>query len=87
MNGRYILDTNIVIALFANDEVVLNSIKQSKEIIIPSIVIGELYYGAFNSKQIQENINKIQYFSESVFIAQCDSITAKLYGKIKTELR
>jgi len=42
MNGSYLLDTNIVIALFEKDQHVINSIKDAQSIFIPSIVIGEL---------------------------------------------
>lgn len=87
MNGRYILDTNIVIALFAAEESVVQNVKQAELIMIPSIVIGELYYGAYNSKLVSENILKIQEFTQSVIVAQCDSETGRYYGQIKTELK
>jgi tRNA(fMet)-specific endonuclease VapC len=46
MNGSYLLDTNIVIALFAKDANVLQKLSVTSQIFIPSIVLGELYYGA-----------------------------------------
>ena len=46
MNGSYLLDTNIVIALFAQDANVLKKLSVTSQIFIPSIVLGELYYGA-----------------------------------------
>ncbi len=49
MNGDYLLDTNIVIALFANDPAVRDHLKKSSPVLVPSIVIGELYYGARKS--------------------------------------
>jgi len=42
MSGSYILDTNIIIALFDGDESVKHELTQAEEIFIPSIVIGEL---------------------------------------------
>lgn len=36
------LDTNIVIALFADKAIVKDNLVQSSEVFIPSIVIGEL---------------------------------------------
>ena len=50
MNGRYLLDTNIVIAIFAQDASVTFQLATATEVLIPSIVIGELFYGAYNSK-------------------------------------
>lgn len=49
MSGKYLLDTNIIIALFADETRVKNSLDQAKETFIPSVVIGELYYGAKKS--------------------------------------
>ena len=62
MNGNYLLDTNIVIALFDNDEVVTNNIAKANNVLVPAVVIGELYYGAYNSNRIQENIERINQF-------------------------
>ncbi|QLE40566.1 type II toxin-antitoxin system VapC family toxin [Nostoc sp. C052] len=49
MSGRYLLDTNIIIALFANDIAVDNQLVNAEEIFIPSVAIGELFYGARKS--------------------------------------
>jgi tRNA(fMet)-specific endonuclease VapC len=43
MSGRYILDTNIVIALFGNDASVAKEIATADEIYLPAIVAGELF--------------------------------------------
>ncbi|MEH2027172.1 PIN domain-containing protein [Nostoc sp.] len=49
MTARYLLDTNIIIALFANDIGVNNQLVNAEEIFIPSVAIGELFYGARKS--------------------------------------
>ncbi len=49
MNGRFVLDTNVVIALMRGDIGVVQRLSQVDEVFIPSIVLGELYYGAHNS--------------------------------------
>jgi len=48
MSGKYLLDTNIVIALFQGEQPILDKIAQLKSVFTPSIVVGELYFGAFN---------------------------------------
>ena len=40
---------NISIALFADETVVKNNLAQASEVFIPSVVIGELCYGASRS--------------------------------------
>jgi len=37
MNGRYLLDTNIIIALFAKDPQIHDRIEKAEEIFVPSI--------------------------------------------------
>jgi tRNA(fMet)-specific endonuclease VapC len=62
MSGSYLLDTNIVIALFADEIVVKNKLVEV-EIFVPSIVLGELYFGAGKSKRAAENIARIEDFA------------------------
>ena len=42
MDGKYLLDTNIVIALFAADTGVVEKLEIAEEVFVPSVVIGEL---------------------------------------------
>nr|WP_238625612.1 PIN domain-containing protein [Aggregatilinea lenta] len=67
LNGRLLLDTNAVIALFASDTG-LQQILESAEVFLTSIVIGELYYGAQNSRQTEQkwrecgNLSRLTWF-------------------------
>lgn len=80
MHGKFLLDTNIVIALFASDNAVITALQDSDEIFIPSIVIGELYYGAYKSYRVAENLIRITEFADSNTILNCDPETARHYG-------
>lgn len=87
MNGKYLLDTNILIKLFAGDENVTGWLKKAPEIYIPSIVLGELYYGAQKSSNKKTNLAKINEVSTNSNIIPCDSQTARHYGIIKNQLK
>lgn len=87
MNGKYLLDSNIVIGLFADDPRIILEIRYAEEIFIPCIVIGELYYGAEKSVKTEENMKRIDEFVFSNVILNCDGNTAKQYGIIKNRLR
>jgi tRNA(fMet)-specific endonuclease VapC len=87
MSGRFLLDTNIVLALFANDRTVVEQIEDAEEIFIPSIVLGELYYGARRTGNSRENIAWIYEFAEANTILLCDAETARWYGVLKDLLR
>jgi len=47
MSGKYLLDTNIVIALFAEDQYVQKHIAKVGEIFIPATVIGGTLFRGF----------------------------------------
>jgi tRNA(fMet)-specific endonuclease VapC len=87
MNGRFLLDTNIIISLFAKDPVVHESLANAEEMFIPCIAIGELYFGAYKSTKIQENLTRIDEFTHNNTILACNADTAKRYGEIKSRLK
>jgi len=85
-NGRYLLDTNIIIALLAGDKSVTNHLASVIEVFLPSIAIGELYYGAYRSSRREENIKCIDQLVKSNSILACNARTAHEYGLIKSHL-
>jgi tRNA(fMet)-specific endonuclease VapC len=87
MNGRYLLDTNIIIALFARDPSVLQTIAQAHEVFIPSIVLGELHYGARKSGRPQQNLERIDELVKNSSVIDCNAETAQHYGDAKNRLR
>ena len=87
MSGRYLLDTNIIIALFSRQASVLNGLSQAKEIFVPSVALGELYYGAQKSGRPQQNLARLASFAAERTILNCDENTSAQYGEIKNKLR
>lgn len=87
MNGRFLLDTNIVIALFARESSVQARLTNASEIFVPAIVLGELYYGAYKSARVTLNIARINEFAARSSILLCDGVTAQKYGQIKNSLQ
>ena len=87
MTGKYLLDTNIVIALFAKDENVLSQLKSAEEVFIASIVLGELYFGANKSGRSKSNLARIEEFAAKNQIITIDGETARHYGQVKNDLR
>ncbi len=87
MNGKYLLDTNLVIALFAGESPITKRLRDVEEIFIPSIVMGELYYGARKSSRAEENIARLDDFAASNVVLSCDTGIARRYGEVKDRLR
>ncbi len=87
MSGRYLLDTNIVIALLGREQPVLDRLVSAERVFIPSIVLGELYFGARKSARASENLSRVDEFAANRWILGCGAEAARNYGKIKVSLR
>ena len=87
MSGKYLLDNNIVIALWGGDNDVVRQFNQNMLVYVPSIVFGELYYGAKKSARSDLNLARIDEFASSVEMIDVDFRDARLYGEIKDQLR
>ena len=87
MSGRSLLDTNIIIALFASDAAVKTCLADADEVFVSSIAIGELYFGAWRSARVQDNLARVDDFATNNVVLMCDTETARRYGEIKELLR
>lgn len=84
---RVLLDTNMVIALFAGEETVLAALKRAQAVFIPSIVLGELLYGARKSARAASNVARVMTFASATSVLPIDAGTAVVYGEQKLTLR
>ncbi len=87
MSGKFLLDTNIVIALFAKERKVLQKLQKADRVFLSSIAVGELLYGAHKSSQVRGNVARIEEFAAANSVLACDLETARHYGRIKDRLR
>lgn len=87
MSGRYLLDTNIVIDLFANVQSVRDFFEEAQEVFLPVIVLGEMYFGALKSQRVKGNIDRINAFAEQNVVLCSDKNVARRYGAVKNTLR
>ena len=87
MNGKHLHDTNIIIALFKDDDDIRDHIAASPEVFVPAIAIGELYYGAQHSLHVEKNMKQVREFAANSTVLSCDLATAEHYGRIKNDLK
>lgn len=87
MNGKFLLDSNIIIEIFRGNEKFANRIQELGSIIIPVISLGELYFGANKSNQKEKRRKQIEEFENTFEIANVTSNTSKIYGNIKNKLK
>jgi len=83
VNGNYLLDTNIIVAIFRPEPEVVAKAGNAKVVYLPVIVIGELYFGALKSQKNTENTARLEQFMDKTHILDCNKDTAKEFGKIK----
>jgi len=85
---KYVLDTNICIYWLKGNENIENKILSAgiDNISISFINLSELYYGAYKSQRIDENITMIQQLSDHVNIIQSDEAISAEFGKLKAGL-
>lgn len=87
MAGDFLLDTNIAIALINREHSVHARLSVSLSTFVPAVVIGELYFGAYKSQRVNENLQSLRDFADSTIVLSCDDATARFYGEIKNQLR
>ena len=77
MNGKYLLDTNIIISLFAKDSQIHDRMAKAEEVFVPCIAVGELYYGACKALKQKENLDRLEEFALNNTVLPCDINIAK----------
>ncbi len=85
----YLLDTNICVAINEqNSKVLAKFYRKYAQCYVPTIVIAELYKGAYCSQKIESNLNRIEQFIDFIpDIVEFDKKAAVEFGKIQGELR
>ena len=85
----YYLDTNLCIHIL-NDKSqhCLNKIGEIgiQSVFLPSVVVAELFYGAYKSVKREQNLAKIRTFIHQFAIVGFDSSAMEIYGVIRVEL-
>lgn len=76
------IDTNAYSAFKRSSSKVISLIEQADEIIIPCVVLGELYFGFHKGSKTEENISELDAFLELPGVVQykIDTQVAEKYG-------
>jgi tRNA(fMet)-specific endonuclease VapC len=84
----YLLDTNICVALLKQSPLAVRQFNiKASQCYLSTIVIAELYKGAYYSQRIQQNLNTIEQFISLMLIVEFDRSAAEEFGKIQGELK
>jgi tRNA(fMet)-specific endonuclease VapC len=86
MNGS-VLDTNVITRMLANDEAAIRVIAKIDLYYTSVIVVGELYFAAFNSSRREVNIKAFNDFLSCVEVIPIDRAVCMAYSEIKLILK
>ena len=83
----HLLDSNAVIALFEGAEGLVSQLKRHRPagIALPSVVVHELYFGAYASERVGENAARVERLRFEIL--PFDREDARVAGRIRAELR
>jgi tRNA(fMet)-specific endonuclease VapC len=84
--SKLVLDTSAVIELFKGNPAVASQILAEITVKIPSIVLGELYFGVYRSSNPAKHTLQVNKFVANCEVLTVDVETAEIYATIKTKL-
>jgi len=84
--GDLALDSNAVIAYFADNEKAADWIESASALFFSVIVAGELEYGAFYSLRPKKNLKRLWSFLKQGTILDVTRFTARKYAEIRQDL-
>lgn len=87
--SRLCIDTNVYTALMAGDHRIADILSSSEAVILPAVVIGELFDGFRNGTRDQENrriLSRFQSRPRTVTVPVTEA-TAEWFAEIKRGLR
>jgi tRNA(fMet)-specific endonuclease VapC len=85
---RYLLDTNILIAMSKNRPGLLNRLEKysASAILLSSVVVAEIEYGIAKSARQEHNRRVFNTLLDGFQLVPFDAAAARLYGPIRAEL-
>lgn len=82
-----LLDTDVCIAILrGNNNVIQKRKKENDHIAISFLTVGELFYGAYKSTGVENNLIQIEKFLLTIKIIQSDYEIMRIFGELKSKL-
>lgn len=86
MNGDVLLDTSVVIPYFKKDASIGRPFQGASVLYLPSVVLGELYCGAYQCVNRTKPLAEIKNFLSAVVVVSVGETTSDHYGQIRSVL-
>jgi tRNA(fMet)-specific endonuclease VapC len=85
--GSILPDTNAFIALLAGDASVGAILDAADDVFLAAVVLGELTYGALDSRMADTDLARIQAVRDECRFAAVDEAVVAAYGRVRLGLR
>jgi tRNA(fMet)-specific endonuclease VapC len=86
VSSTHLLDTNILVA-YQNGEEEIAARIEAEFVVTSSILLGELYFGAYKSGRTEMNLERVEKTRSRISVFDCDEETARFFGRVKSLLR
>lgn len=88
VNGnRLALDTNVAIAVLNQSNGTGQWLAGTEFVSLPVPVVGELRFGALNSKKSEENLTRVESLVSRSQVINVDIATASVYAEVRLRLK
>jgi len=88
VGGTYLLDSSVLIRSLRGDVGISARIDAAPQVYVSSIVLGELYYGAYGSPTRPDAaLADVETVERTIAILTPDAATARVYARIKHDLK
>ena len=86
---KYLLDTDILIYWMKGNKAIAHNAAEAgrDNVSYSTISKAELYFGAYNSSQVEKNLNAVERLGQTIAIRPFDEAAAEQFGKIKADLK
>lgn len=87
MSGEIALDTSVAIRFLNGDTAVTSRVLALPEVVLPTIVVGELLFGAENSSRPLQNLPRYLNFVSACIVVPLGRSTATTYAQTRLALK
>jgi tRNA(fMet)-specific endonuclease VapC len=87
MSGKVALDTSVAVRFLNGDEAIVSRVLALPEVILPTVAVGELLFGAANSKRSLQNLPRYIEFIDACIVFPLERETTTVYAQTRLALK
>jgi tRNA(fMet)-specific endonuclease VapC len=87
MSGEIALDTSVAVRFLNGDGAIVSRVLALPEVVLPTVVVGELLFGAENSTRSLQNLPRYLEFIGTCVVFPLGRETAAVYARTRLALK